>query len=196
MQKTITVGMTGASGAIYGFRLTEELAKAGVKVHVVASKTAEKVALFETGEPIPGFVQGLLGQGLDLVLEDIDDFFSAIASGSYKTDGMVIAPCSMGTLGQIANGISTSLLMRAADVCLKERRPLILLARETPLNAINLENMLKITQAGGIVFPAAPGFYGHPKTMGDLIDFIVGKLMDCLGIENDLFKKWGTPTNT
>lgn len=190
--KTITVGITGASGSIYGLRLIEALAKKEFKIHVVASTTAEKVITYETGQVLKTFISNLNHQGGNMMLENIDNFFAAIASGSYKTSGMIIAPCSMGTLAQIANGISSSLLIRAADVCLKERRPLIVLARETPLNAINLENMLKLTRAGGIVFPASPGFYSKPETIDDLVNFMVGKVLDSLGIENDLFNKWGS----
>ncbi|MCL2559128.1 MAG: UbiX family flavin prenyltransferase [Turicibacter sp.] len=190
--KTITVGITGASGSIYGLRLIEELAKNDFKIHVVATKTAEKVLTYETNHVLKDFINNLNAKGASIIHEDVDNFFAAIASGSYQTNGMVIAPCSMGTLAQIANGISSNLLIRAADVCLKERRPLIVLARETPLNTINLENMLKLTQAGGVVFPACPGFYSKPETIDDLIDFMIGKVLDALDIENDLFDRWGT----
>ena len=190
--KTIIIGLTGASGSIYGLRLIEELAKKAFKIHVIATKTAEKVITYETGHVLKNFVTDLNQKGGNLVLENVDNFFAAVASGSYQTVGMIIAPCSMGTLAQIANGISSSLLIRAADVCLKERRPLIVLARETPLNQINLENMLKLTQAGGMIFPASPGFYSKPETLDDLVNFMVGKVLDSLTIDNDLFKKWGS----
>ena len=188
--KTIIVGITGASGSIYGLRLIEELAKKAFKIHVIASKTATKVIPFETGWHLTDFITRLQEQGCDIMLEDVDNFFAAIASGSYKTAGMIIAPCSMGTLASIAGGISSSLLMRAADVCLKEHRPLIILARETPLNVINLENMLKLTHAGARIFPASPGFYSKPETLDDVINFMIGKILDALDIENDLFEKW------
>ena len=190
--KTITVGITGASGSIYGLRLIEELAEKNFKIHVVATKTAEKVVTYETGHVLKDFIDDLDKKGAQLVLEDVDNFFASVASGSYQTSGMIIAPCSMGTLAQVANGISSNLLIRAADVCLKERRPLIVLARETPLNTINLENMLKLTQAGGMVFPACPGFYSKPKTLDDLVNFMVGKILNSLGLENELFDKWGS----
>jgi len=190
--REVTVGITGASGSIYGIRLIEELAKLEIKVHVVVSKTAEKVIPFETGINFSQFINQLIQNGANIVVEDIDNYFASIASGSYKTDGMIIAPCSMGSLAQIASGISSSLMMRAADVCLKERRPLILMARETPLNTINLENMLKITQAGGQIYPACPGFYSHPETLDDAVNFMVGKVMDALDIEHNLYKKWKT----
>jgi len=190
--KIITVGITGASGSIYGLRLIEELAKQDIKIHVIISSTAQKVIPFETGKKVDTFIDQLKSKGANVVLEDVNNFFSSVASGSYKTDGMVIAPCSMGTLAAISNGISSSLMMRAADVCLKERRPLILLARETPLNTINLENMLKITRAGGIVMPASPGFYSKPVTLEDAVDFMVGKMLDALKIEHQLYRKWET----
>jgi len=190
--KTIIVGITGASGSIYGLRLIEELAKNDFKIHIVASKTAEKVITYETGHVLKAFIDNLNNQGAHLILEDVDNFFAAIASGSYKTEGMIIAPCSMGTLAQIANGISANLLIRAADVCLKERKPLIVLARETPLSSINLENMLKLTTAGAMIFPACPGFYNKPESLDDMIDFMVGKVLDSMNIKNELFKRWGT----
>jgi len=193
MNKTIIIGITGASGSIYGLRLIEELAKRQFRIHVIATETARQVIKFETKTELDAFVANLNAFGAKITIEQLDDFFAAVASGSYKTSGMIIAPCSMGSLGAIANGISTNLLIRAADVCLKERRPLIILARETPLNSIALENMLKITQAGGMVFPATPGFYSKPKTLADLVDFMVGKVLDALSIENDLFKKWDSP---
>ena len=189
--KTITIGITGASGSIYGLRLIEELAKRDFKIHVVATKTAEKVLTYETGQTLKVFIANLNETGGNIILEAVDNFFAAIASGSYQTSGMIIAPCSMGTLAQIANGISSNLLIRSADVCLKERRPLIILARETPLNSINLENMLKLAHAGGMIFPACPGFYSKPKTVDDLVNFMVGKVLDSLNIENKLFDKWG-----
>jgi len=189
--KTIIVGITGASGSIYGLRLIEELAKKEFKIHVVASKTAEAVITYETGYILKDFIDNLHNKTAHLVLEDVENFFAPIASGSYQTEGMIIAPCSMGTLAQIANGISSNLLIRGADVCLKERRPLIVLARETPLNSINLENMLKLTNAGAVIFPACPGFYSKPETLDDVIDFMVGKVLDALDVEHELYKKWG-----
>lgn len=186
--KTIVVGITGASGSIYGLRLIEELSKRGFRIHVVASRTALQVVPYETGVGVEEFVDGLNGQA---ILEDVENFFAAVASGSYKTCGMIVAPCSMGTLAGIASGISSNLLFRCADVCLKEKRPLILLARETPLSAINLENMLKLAKAGAMIFPASPGFYSQPKSISDMVDFMVGKVLDAIDVEHDLFARWG-----
>ncbi|WP_031540455.1 MULTISPECIES: UbiX family flavin prenyltransferase [unclassified Bacillus (in: firmicutes)] len=188
--KTFIVGLTGASGSIYGLRLIEELAKRDYLVHVIATDTAKQVITFETDIYLETFLKNLQQEGYKTVLEDATNFFASVASGSYHTDGMIIAPCSMGTLAEIAHGISDNLLDRAADVCLKERRPLILLARETPVNLINLENMLTLTKAGATIFPASPGFYSKPTTLNDIIDFMVGKILDSLQIENNLFKKW------
>ena len=189
--KTIIVGMTGASGSIYGLRLIEELAKKNFKIHVVATAAAMKVVPFETGQSVENFIKTLKSNNHDTTLEEIDNFFSKIASGSYQTAGMIIAPCSMGTLAKMAHGISTNLLIRAADVCLKERRPLVVLARETPLNRINLENMLTLTTAGAMIYPASPGFYHRPETLEEVIDFMVGKVLDAFEVEHDLFERWG-----
>jgi 4-hydroxy-3-polyprenylbenzoate decarboxylase len=122
---------------------------------------------------------------------DDDDMTSSIASGSFRHNGMIIVPCSVKTLGTIANGIGQSLISRSADVCLKEGFPLVMALRETPLSTIHIENMLKISRAGGRILPISPGFYGHPNTIDDLIDFIVGKMLDSLNIEHSLFQRWG-----
>jgi len=186
--KRLIIGLTGASGSIYGIRLVEELAKSGYELRVIATDTARKVVVHELGLELETLIEPFQDQ---VSLEEIDDFFSPTASGSYETAGMIIAPCSMGTLGSIAHGVSSNLLIRAALVCLKERRPLLLLARETPLGDIDLENMLKLSRAGATIFPAAPGFYHRPKSLDDLVNFLVGKVLDHLGIRNHLFRKWG-----
>lgn len=190
--KTFIVGITGASGSIYGLRLIEEFVKRDFHIHVIATKTAKQVIPFETSIDLSTFIQQQKEKGASIQLEQTDNFFSSVASGSYRTDGMIIAPCSMGSLAKIAHGISDNLLDRAADVCLKEKRPLILLARESPVNMINLENMLTLTKAGAMIFPASPGFYSKPTTLDDIIDFMVGKILDALKIENTLFKKWSS----
>jgi 4-hydroxy-3-polyprenylbenzoate decarboxylase len=180
----IIVGISGASGAMYGIRLLEVLAEKGVQTHLVLTKAAKQIIELET-DYSPEAVQKLATWN-----HASSDFSASIASGSHVTRGMVIAPCSMKTLGAVANGISDTLLTRAADVCLKEERKLILLTRETPLSLIHIENMLKAKKAGASILPACPGFYSRPKTIDDLIDTIVGRVLDLLGIENDIYRRW------
>lgn len=188
--KKMVVGITGASGSVYAIRLIKELLKREVYVHVVCTDNGRKVMQYETSIDIEQWVSEVKRQYDHVKLENIDDLFSSVASGSYKFDAVIVLPCSMGTLAEISNGIAKNLLCRAADVALKENRKLILVPRETPFNAIHLENMLKLARLGVTILPAMPGFYHKPQTMDDLIDFVVGKILDYLGIENNLFKKW------
>ncbi|MDF2530944.1 MAG: UbiX family flavin prenyltransferase [Clostridia bacterium] len=184
------VGITGASGSIYGIRLIEELLKNRNEVHIIITDSGKKVLKYETDYTVELLIKHLEEFGSSIKAHDIDDLFAATASGSFKTDGMIILPCSMSTLGEIANGMSKNLLGRSADVCLKERRKLIVVPRETPLNTIHLKNMLSLSEAGAVILPAMPGFYHKPGTIEEVIDFVVGKVMDSLGIENNLFRKW------
>jgi 4-hydroxy-3-polyprenylbenzoate decarboxylase len=180
----IIVGITGASGAIYGLRLLENMKKSGADVSIIVSKTGLEILKMETGI-------GKEGLALYGNLLENKDLMAPLASGSNAFDAMVVAPCSMKTLACIANGLASTLMVRAAEVALKERRRLVLVARETPLSLIDIKNMEKLTLAGGIVLPACPGFYHSPKTMEDLVDHVVGKVLDQIGVEHSLFKRWG-----
>lgn len=195
----ILLAITGASGAIYGLRLAEELLKVGVSLTLTASTSGIGVCRLETGIELEGDAAGIV-QSLSsrwqtaqerLVVRNNNDLWAPEASGSAAPDAMIVAPCSMGTLGRIASGISGNLLERAADVMLKEARPLILAPRETPLSAIHLENMLKLCRAGARIVPAMPAFYHRPQTMEALVDFVVGKVLDQAGVSHSLFKRWG-----
>ena len=197
----IVVGITGASGSIYGLRLIEELLHAGKQVTVLLSNAGRQVLAYETGLQLAEKPQDCLRQlrnhfDADAALSHygINDFFAPIASGSSSPDALVICPCSMGTVGRIAAGLSDSLLERLADVMLKERKQLLLVPRETPFNQIHLENLLRLSQAGAQILPAMPAFYQKPSSVEDLIDFVVGKTLDSLGVEQHLFKRWGADT--
>ncbi len=185
------VGITGASGSIYGVRVIEELLSRGNEVHVVLTQNGEKVLSFELEKSLEEVLSELNSCDGKLIVHDIEDLFSPIASGSFKVDGMVIVPCSMSALGEIANGVSKNLLGRAADVCIKEGRRLIIVPRETPLSPIHLKNMLALSQLGVTMMAAMPGFYQRPKTLDDIINFVVGRVLSGLGIENNLYLKWG-----
>lgn len=195
--KKVVVGITGASGSIYARRLIEVLVGMGIETHVVATEMGKSVFEYEIGMSLQAFIKECVAQkGVEekkqslVVLEDCNNLFAGVASGSHAFDAVIILPCSMGTLAEMAHGFSKNLLTRAADVALKERRPLVIVPRETPLNAIHLENMLTLTKAGASILPAMPGFYHHPETIEDMINFVVGKILDHLQIENQLFKKW------
>lgn len=193
-KKGWVVGITGASGSVYGVRLTEVLLEQGYPVHLVVSNAGWRVLGEELGWNAARREQALVDQfgGLPgkLTYHPIADIGATIASGSYQVEGMVIVPCSMGTLSSVASGASDNLMTRAADVMLKEGRPLVLVPRETPLHAIHLENMLKLARLGVKMIPAMPAFYFHPETIGDLVDFQVGKILDSLRIEHRLFTRW------
>lgn len=189
--KKVVVGITGASGSIYAIRLIEELLKCKIYTHIICTDNGKKVMKYETGIDLDEWAKELQKNYDHFRLEDIDNLFAGVASGSYKFDAAVILPCSMGTLGEISNGIAKNLLCRVADVALKEKRQLVIVPRETPFNAIHLENMLKLSRLGVTILPAMPGFYHKPQSLEDVIGFVVGKVLDCLSIENNLFTKWG-----
>lgn len=193
--KNFVVGITGASGGIYGIRLTETLLSLGFTVHLVVSNAGWRVFKEELGynaSDREGFLDGKFsGYPGSLLYHPVADIGASIASGSFRTEGMIIMPCSMGTLSAVAQGSSDNLMTRAADVMLKEGRPLVLVPRETPLHAIHLENMLKLSRMGVKIIPAMPAFYFGPTSMDDLINFMVGKVLDSFNIEHALFRRWG-----
>lgn len=181
----LIIGISGSSGIVYGIRLLEALRNLPVETHLVVSKAGHLTRAYETN------LSALELTSLADVYHRYNDITAPIASGSFKTLGMIIAPCSMKTLGEVASGVTCNLLSRAADVVLKERRRLVLLPRETPLHAGHLQNMLHITQMGGIICPPVPAFYNKPQTIMDLVNDTVGRVLDLFDIDNKLVRRWG-----
>lgn len=181
----LIIGISGSSGIIYAIRLLQTLQSTTIETHLVISKAAQLTRAYETSMSAAEL------RGLADVYHSFHDITAPIASGSYRTMGMIVLPCSMKTLGEIANSIPSNLLTRAADVTLKERRRLVLATREAPLHAAHLENMLKITNMGGIIYPPMPTFYNQPQTMMDLIDDTVGRILDLFEIDCGLVRRWG-----
>ncbi|WP_435102459.1 UbiX family flavin prenyltransferase [Arhodomonas sp. AD133] len=179
------VGITGASGTVFGVRLLERLREMNVAGHLVMSRAAHLTLHYELGMK-PAAVHALAD-----TVYPVEDVGAAISSGSYRTLGMIIAPCSMKTLAEIATGVTGNLLSRAADVVLKERHRLVLLARETPLNAVHLRNMLTVTEMGGIVVPPVPAFYSQPQSLDDMVEHIVGRSLDLFGLDTGEVRRWG-----
>ena len=193
--RRLVVAVTGASGALYAVRFLRQAARHYDDVYVMLSGNAPAVFATETGGHLtpPYRAQDYLGEDAayaNVHFLDTQDYFTPPASGSFVHEGMVVIPCSMGTLGRIAHGISNDLTTRAADVCFKERRKLILVARDTPLNLIQLRNMVAVTEAGAIVLPAAPAFYHQPKTVEDLVDTVVARVLQLLGVPQDIQPQW------
>ncbi len=190
MSTRIVVAITGASGAAYAVRLIERLTEAGVDVHLTVSSLGRRLLADElaTKRLDPDALAG--GRGERLTVYNDQDVGAAIASGSFLHDGMIVVPCSSNTLGSIANGLSTNLVQRAAAVTLKERRRLILACRESPTSHIDLLNMMRLSEAGAIIAPLSPGFYLHPQSIDDLLDFMAGRLMDLVGVRHDLAIRW------
>ncbi len=177
----VLVAITGASGAVYGIRLLQVLKEKGMGVSCIISDAAHKILEYELEPGELGCVEGCYNES---------EIGAPFSSGSAGVDAMVVVPCSMKTLSSIANGLSDNLITRSADVMIKERRRLVLVPRETPLSPVHLENMLKLSKIGVTILPAMPGFYHKPKKIEDLIDFIVGKILDSLDIENRLYSRW------
>ncbi len=192
--KRYTVGLTGASGIIYGITLIRELLLAGFEVHVIVSQAAELVLNqeqgWQQGENAAQALNSLQDRYPQLIRHDNQNIAAPIASGSYLTEAMIILPCTMATLSALAQGSSNSLIERAADVMLKENRPLIVVPRETPLSIIHIRNMLLLAEAGGRIVPAMPAFYHHPQRVQDLVDFMVGKILDMLKVPNKMFIRY------
>jgi len=192
--KKLIIAITGASSVIYAKRLLEVLSQEDIFIHLTISEAGAVIIKNELDIEInlQDFqIESLIGFSTNnIIYHHFSDISAAISSGSYKTEGMVIVPCSMNTLGAIAAGISNNLIHRAADVCIKENRKLILVPRETPLSSIHLENMLKLSKLGVCILPAMPGFYHKPHTIDEQVDFIVCKILDQLGIENNLIRRW------
>ena len=179
MQKEFVIGVTGASGACYAKRLLEVLCR-NAKVHIIVSGVAGEIAAHE----------GVSFEGFNATYHAIDRMSASIASGSHPVDGMVVIPCSAKTLAAVASGYADNLITRTADVCLKEHRTCILVTRETPLSKIHLKNMLAAEDAGATIMPACPGFYHNPETIDGLVDMVVGRVLDHLGVEHTLIKRW------
>ena len=181
----VVIGITGASGIIYAIRLLEELESRGIELFIIISDRARYIMDLECKDKkkvISRFAKRI---------HDNNDFSSPLASGSFRIDSMVIVPCSLKTLSAVANGYTDTLISRCAINCLKEGRKLILVIREMPLDLQTLRNMVKAREAGAVVMPAMPAFYHNPKTLDDIIDFVVGKILDQLGIDHELFRRWG-----
>ncbi len=196
-----TVVITGASGSVYGMRLVEQLALAGHDVSVVFTDAGREVTAFELGFNLPVDDAKVAAVSLAAFLElpsadrvrivYPDDLFDRIASGSHRNDAMIACPCSMGFVSAIAHGAASDLPERAADVMLKERRPLVLVPRETPLSSVHLRNLTACAEAGAVIVPAMPAFYTKPESIDDLVGFVVGKVLDVLDVDHDLFTRWG-----
>jgi 4-hydroxy-3-polyprenylbenzoate decarboxylase len=183
--RRLVVGISGASGVVMGVRLLELLRGAGVETHLVMSQSAQVTLAYETSLKVRDV------QALAHVSYNADDMAGAISSGSFHTDGMIVVPCSVRTLAEIASGVTTTLLTRAADVVLKERRRLVLVVRETPLHLGHLRNMTAVTEMGAVVYPPVPAFYANPATLEEMIDHSLGRALDLFGIDVSTVRRWG-----
>ena len=199
--RTVALALTGASGMAYGIRLLEQLLRGGARVWLIYSQVAQVVARQELDLKLPvqpreaqrHFTEAFGAAEGQLEVFGREDWFAPLASGSSPADAMVICPCSMGTLAAIAAGLANTLIERAADVMLKESRRLVLVPRETPFSAIHLENMLRLQRTGAIILPANPGFYHRPRSVEEIVDFVVARVLDQIGMPNQLVHRWGEP---
>ena len=188
---TAIVGITGASGAILAKKLLEHLARFEIDLHVISTGHGEEVFRYETGNELDVFLTFLRGEGTKIVRHGIDDMFAPVASGSFGTGGaMVIVPCSMSTAGKLANGCGDNLLVRAADVVLKERERLVIVPRESPVHEVHLQNLLTLSRLGAVIMPPMPHFYSVPKTIDEMHEGIVGRILKTMGLPNELYIKW------
>lgn len=185
--RRMIIGITGATGIVYGIRALEVLRELGIETHLVVSRAGEMTRTFETN-----LSRDQLHAMADVV-HPIGHVGATIASGSFRTMGMLIAPCSVRTLAEVATGVTSTLLTRAADVVLKERRRLVMMVREAPLHAGHIRNMLQATEMGAIIFPPVPAFYTQPKSVADIVDHSLGRALDCFGIEMPNMPRWGEP---
>lgn len=198
--RTVAIALTGASGMPYGIRLLECLIASGTRVWLIYSQVAQIVARQELDLKLPAqpreaqryFAERFGARAGQLEVFGREDWFAPLASGSNPADAMAICPCSMGTLAAISAGLANTLIERAADVMLKESRRLVLVPRETPFSAIHLENMLRLQRAGAVILPANPGFYHRPQSVAEVVDYVVARVLDQLGVDNDLMQRWGT----
>lgn len=201
MSMTIALAFTGASGMPYGVRLLECLLRVGCRVQLVYTQAAQIVAQQEMGLALSSntrdtevqFAERFQAQPGQLAVYGREEWFAPIASGTAPPDAMVICPCTMGTLAAVAAGLSSNLIERAADVCLKEGRKLVLVPRETPFSTLHLENMLRLSRMGVVILPPNPGFYNHPQKIEDIVDFVVARILDQLGLAHELTARWGAP---
>lgn len=182
--KRLIIGITGASGIIYGVRLLEALKSANIETHLILSPSAEKTREYELD------LSSADVKALATKVYSYNDIAASLSSGSFQTDGMIVAPCSMKTLAEIATGVTSNLISRAADVILKERRRLVLLARETPLTSVHIRNMLHATEAGAIIMPPVPAFYSRPQSVDDIVNHTVGRVLDLFSIDHELVRRW------
>lgn len=186
-RRRIIVGISGATGIVYGIRFLEALRDLGIETHLIMTRTAEITLAYESDLKVADV------HALAHTVHRADDLAAAPASGSFRTEGMVVAPCSVRSLAEVAAGTGSTLLTRAADVTLKERRRLVLLLRETPLHLGHIRNMAAVTEMGGIIAPPVPAFYTRPQTLDDIVDHAVGRVLDLFGLDSDLIARWGEP---